>query len=261
MSAKTDERAERIMKLLLRNGSASIDELIASVGTSAPSIRRDLTKLEKRGLVRRTHGGATLVEPLLYEPFRYDTSFQSREQRYADQKRRIGLAAADLIRENESVGLAAGTTTTQIGRSIRHRSNIKVITNAINIGMELCNQPGIKTSLTGGVIPWAWSFSLSGQAAVNFLNDVYLDKVFLGVVGIDVERGATTLESEEALTFRAMIKQAKQVIVVADSSKIGQVSASLICPVSSIHILVTDTGVSDETVAEFTQRGVQVIRV
>lgn len=249
------------MKLLLRNGSASIDELIASVGTSAPSIRRDLTKLEKRGLVRRTHGGATLVEPLLYEPFRYDTSFQSREQRCAEQKRRIGLAAADLIHENETIGLAAGTTTTQIGRSIRHRSNIKVITNAINIGMELCNQPGIKTSLTGGVIPWAWSFSLSGQAAVNFLNDVYLDKVFLGVVGIDIERGATTLESEEALTFRAMIKQAKQVIVVADSSKIGQVSASLICPISNIHILVTDTGASDQTVAEFTQRGIQVIRV
>jgi DeoR family transcriptional regulator of aga operon len=127
--------------------------------------------------------------------------------------------------------------------------------------MELCNQPGIKTSLTGGVIPWAWSFSLSGQAAVNFLNDVYLDKVFLGVVGIDIERGATTLESEEALTFRAMIKQAKQVIVVADSSKIGQVSASLICPISNIHILVTDTGASDQTVAEFTQRGIQVIRV
>ncbi len=248
------------MKLLLRNGNASIDELIATVGTSAPSIRRDLTKLEKRGLVRRTHGGATLVEPLLYEPFRYDTSFQSREQRYADQKRRIGLAAADLIQENETIGLAAGTTTTQIGRSIRHRSNIKVITNAINIGMELCNQPGIKTSLTGGVIPWAWSFSLSGQGAINFLNDVYLDKVFLGVVGLDIERGATTLESEEALTFRTMIKQAKQVIVVADSSKIGQVSASLICPLSSIHVLVTDTEASDQTISEFTSRGIQVIR-
>jgi DeoR family transcriptional regulator of aga operon len=261
MSTKTEERSEKIMRLLLRDGSSTVEELIAATGTSAPSIRRDLAKLEKLGLARRTHGGATLFEPLLYEPFRYDTSFQRREQSYAEQKRRIGLAAADLIAENETVGLTAGTTTTQIGRSIRHRSNINVITNAVNIGMELCNHPGIKTSLTGGTVPWAWSFSLSGQAAINYLNDVYLDKVFLGVVGIDVERGVTTLESEEALTFRAMIRQSKQVIVVADSSKIGKISSALICPLSSVQILITDTGASDKDTEEFTQRGIQVIRV
>ena len=261
MSAKTDERAEKIMRLLLQNGSASVEELIGATGTSAPSIRRDLAKLEKLGLARRTHGGAALFEPLLYEPFRYDTSFQKREQSYAEQKRRIGLAAADLIAENETVGLTAGTTTTQVARSIRHRSNINVITNAVNIGMELCNHPGIRTSLTGGTVPWAWSFSLSGQAAINYLNDVYLDKVFLGVVGIDIERGVTTLESEEALTFRAMIKQAKQVIVVADSSKIGKTSSALICALNCVHILITDSGATDKDVQEFSQRGIKVIRV
>ena len=249
------------MKLLLRNGSSSVEELIQAVGTSAPSIRRDLTKLERRGLARRTHGGATLIEPLLYEPFRYDTSFQAREQSYAEEKRRIGLAAAELILENETIGLTAGTTTTQIGRSIRHRSNIKVITNAVNIGMELCNHPGIKTSLTGGTVPWAWSFSLSGQAAINFLNDVYLDKTFLGVVGIDIDRGVTTLELEEALTFRAMIRQAKQVIVVADSSKLGKVSAAPICSLSQVHVLITDTGASDAAISQYIQRGIHVFRV
>src|SRR5882757_7822479 len=104
MSTKTDLRIEKIMKLLLRDGSSTVEELITAIGTSAPSIRRDLTKLEKRGLARRTHGGATLIEPLLYEPFRYDTSFQAREQRAAEEKRRIALAAADLIRENETIG-------------------------------------------------------------------------------------------------------------------------------------------------------------
>ena len=132
------------MRLLLQKGSASIEDLLATAETSAPSIRRDLNRLERRGLVRRTHGGATLVEPLLYEPFRYDTSFQAREQRAAEEKRRIALAAADLINENETIGLTAGTTTTQIGRAIRHRTNIKVVTNAINIGMELCNHVGIR---------------------------------------------------------------------------------------------------------------------
>src|ERR1700720_4567903 len=138
-----NSRCEHITKFLLRMGSASIEEILAEVGSSAPSIRRALARLEARGLIRRTHGGATLVEPLLYEPFRYDSSFQAREQRAAEEKRRIALAAADLIKENETIGLTAGTTTTQIGRAIRHRTNIKVVTNAINIGMELCNHAGI----------------------------------------------------------------------------------------------------------------------
>ncbi len=158
MSKSIDQRSEQIIKFLLRSGTATVEELLAAVGSSAPSIRRDLARLEHRGLIRRTHGGATLVEPLLYEPFRYDSSFLAREQRYASEKRRIGLAAAELVQAGETVGLTAGTTTTHIGRSLRHRDRIQVITNAINIGMELCNQPGIRTYLTGGVVPWAWSF-------------------------------------------------------------------------------------------------------
>jgi DeoR family transcriptional regulator, aga operon transcriptional repressor len=259
MSNKIDIRADRIMKALLRVGDISVQELIEQVGTSAPSIRRDLARLERRGLVLRTHGGATLVEPLLYEPFRHDTSFQARQLRHADQKRRIGLAAAELIAENETIGLTAGTTTTQIGRSLRHRRGITVITNAMNIGMELCNQPAIKTRLTGGTIAWAWAFALAGQATLNFLNDVFLDKAFIGVTGLDIERGVTTLESEEATVSLAMIRQAKQVIVAADSSKIGQVSPALICPISSIHILVTDSGIPDDVQKGLIERGVRVI--
>src|SRR5580704_11784686 len=241
MSVKTDDREEKIMRLLLQRGSATIEELLATAETSAPSIRRDLNRLERSGLIRRTHGGATLVEPLLYEPFRHDTSFQARELRFADEKRRIGLAASELIVEQETICLSAGTTTTQIGRSLRHRRGISVITNALNIGMELCNQPAIKTTLTGGTLAWAWTFALAGQVTLNCLNDVYLDMVFVGVTGFDLERGATTLEVEEATVTRAMIRQARQVIVVADSTKVGTVSPALICPASSVQVLVTDT--------------------
>src|SRR5579859_8109318 len=224
MSDTLNGRCEQIIKFLLRVGTATIEEILTVAGSSAPSIRRDLARLENRGLIKRTHGGATLVEPLLYEPFRYDSSFLAPEQR------RIGLAAADLVQPGETVGLTAGTTTTGVGRGLRHRENIKVVTNAINIGMELCNQPGIRTFLTGGVVPWAWSFSLTGSAALNFLDDVYLDKVFLSVTGLDALRGASTLETEEALVFRKMLKQSKEVIVVADPSKLGQVSPAFICP-------------------------------
>lgn len=260
MADSLNRRSEQIIKLLLRVGTASVEEILAEVGSSAPSIRRDLARLENRGLIRRTHGGATLVEPLLYEPFRFDSSFLSREQRHATEKRRIGLAAAELVLANETVGLSAGTTTTHIGRSLRHRDKIQVITNAINIGMELCNQPGIRTYLTGGVVPWAWSFSLTGNAALSFLDDVYMDKVFLSVTGISSERGATTLETDEALVYRKMLKQAKQVIVVADSSKLEKVSPAFICPLGEIHILITDNNATDEQVEPFTKQGIRVIR-
>lgn len=261
MTESLNSRSEQIIKLLLRVGSATVEEILAVAGSSAPSIRRDLAKLEQRGLIRRTHGGATLVEPLLYEPFRYDSSFLAREQRFAEEKRRIGLAAAELVLGGETVGLTAGTTTTHIGRSLRHRDKIQVVTNAINIGMELCNQPGIRTYLTGGVVPWAWSFSLTGSAALTFLEDVYMDKVFLSVTGLDAEKGATTLEADEALIYRKMVKQAKQVIAVADSSKLGKVSPAFVCAAAGIAILITDTGAAPESVAAFEQQGTRVILV
>jgi DeoR family transcriptional regulator, aga operon transcriptional repressor len=260
MADSLNQRSEQIIKFLLRSGSATIEELLAVAGSSAPSIRRDLARLENRGLIRRTHGGATLVEPLLYEPFRFDSMFLAREQRFAEEKRRIGLAAAELIQPNETIGLTAGTTTTHIGRSLRHRDKIQVITNAINIGMELCNQPGIRTYLTGGVVPWAWSFSLTGNAALTFLDDVYMDKVFLSVTGLDAERGATTLEADEALVFRKMLKQSKQVILAADSSKLGKVSPAFICPANEIHVLITDTAATVEMLAPFERQGTRIIR-
>jgi DeoR family transcriptional regulator of aga operon len=199
------------------------------------------------------------VEPLLYEPFRHDTSFQARELKSADAKRRIGVAAAELIGEQETIGLTAGTTATQVGRSIRHRRGISVITNAINIGMELCNQPAIKTMLTGGTLAWAWTFALAGQPALNFLRDVYLDKAFISVTGFDLERGVTTLESEEAAVSLAMIRNAQKVIVVADSKKIGHVSPALICPVSAIHVLVTDSGIPADVYEALVARGIEVV--
>src|SRR6266481_4136079 len=260
MSVRQQHRDDRILKLLLHKGTVTVEELIAALGASAPSIRRDLTRLEGKGLIRRTHGGAALVQELLYEPFRYDTAFQTREHRFVKEKRHIGLAAAELIAENETISLTAGTTTTWVARSLRHRSNISVVTNAVNIGMELCNMPGLKVHLTGGYVHWPWSFSLIGPAATNFLGDLFMDKLFLSVSGIDAERGATINESDEALTFRAMVRQAKKVIVVADSSKLGIVTPSLICPIEDVHVIVTDTGASENDVARFKSRGIQVIR-
>jgi DeoR family transcriptional regulator, aga operon transcriptional repressor len=166
-----------------------------------------------------------------------------------------------LIQENETIGFTAGTTTTWVARNLRHRNHLTVITNAVNIGMELCNMPGLRLHMTGGYVHWPWSFSLIGPAAITSLNDMFIDKLFLSVSGIDASRGTTTNESDEALTFRAMVKQARQVIVVADSSKLGTVTPCLICPIEDVDVLVTDAGASDEMVAAFNQKEIKVIRV
>jgi DeoR family transcriptional regulator of aga operon len=259
MSKKIELRADQIMKILLRAGEVTVQDLADEVGTSAPSIRRDLTRLEKRGLILRMHGGAGLVAPLLYEAYRHDTSFQARELRAADAKRRIGLAAAELVGEKDIIGLTAGTTTTQVGRALRHRRGLTVITNALNIGMELCNLPEIKTMLTGGTLAWAWTFALAGKPAVDFLQDFYMDKAFIAATGFDLQRGITTLEPEEAAVSVAMLRNAKKAIVVADSSKIGHVSPAIMCPISEAHVLITDAGIPAAVHDELLSRGIEVI--
>ena len=108
---------------------------------------------------------------------------------------------------------------------------------------------------------WAGSFSLVGHAAITSLADVYMDRVFVSVCGIDVTRGITVIEPEEGLTFRTMIQQAKQTVVVADSSKIGIVTPALICPISGVHVLITDTRATDKAIAPFIERGIEVKRV
>src|SRR6201993_5579860 len=113
-------RADKILRELRQEGDLSLDVLIKRLGASAARVRRDLTKLEVKGLVRRTHGGVTLVEPLLYEPFRYDSLFQNREQHRPAEKRRIGVAGAEMVLENETIGFTAGTTTTHVARSLRN---------------------------------------------------------------------------------------------------------------------------------------------
>jgi DeoR family transcriptional regulator, aga operon transcriptional repressor len=258
---KSEDRREQVLVELRKKGSVSLEELMKRLGASAASIRRDLSKLQQQGLIRRTHGGATLVEPLLYEPFRYDSLFQKRAQHRPAEKRRIGAAGAELIHEHETIGFTAGTTTTYVARNIRNRRNIRVITNAINIAMELCNCEGLQTFVTGGVVQWAGSFSLVGQGAVNFLNEIYMDKVFISACGIDVNRGLTVIEPEESVTFRAMLHQGKVRIVVADSSKIGAVTPAFVCPVSDIHVLITDSRASDKSIAPFLDRGIEVKRV
>jgi len=262
VSSKIDKRAKEILRLLLHHGKTSVDELTVLLEMSPASVRRDLVRLEERGLVHRTHGGAMLASgKAIYEPFRFDAAFRIREERFTKEKQRIAQAAADLVQENETIGITAGTTTTQVAQLLRHRKNLHIITNAVNIAMELSSSEGLDTTLTGGRMRWQGAFSLIGPAAIEALNVVMMDRVFVGVCGVDPERGATTIEADEAAVFRAMTRQTKQVVVVADSSKVGMISPVIICPTIAISLLITDDGIPDDVVASFEKAGVKVLSV
>src|SRR5690348_5030121 len=126
----------RIMRELRQAGSVSVEQLCAMLTVSVATVRRDLEELEDKGLLRRTHGGAVTIEPLFYEPFRHASSFQEQIEKNAEEKRRIALAAADMVQDGETIALTAGTTTTEVVRSIRNRRGVTVGPSTINVAME-----------------------------------------------------------------------------------------------------------------------------
>ncbi len=260
MAQKTEKRAKEILYLLLHQGKTSVEQLAEHFQTSSTSVRRDLARLERQSLVHRTRGGAMLAGQT-YEPFRFDATFTEREKRFQREKHLIGTKAATLVGDSETIGLTAGTTTTQVARALRGRKGLRVLTNAVNIGLELSASEGPQTTLTGGCMIWPGAFSLTGPTALEAIEGFVLDRVLLGVTGIDVEHGATMIEVEEAAVSRVMVRRAREVIVVADSSKVGMTSRAVICGIQKIHMLITDSGISLDTKAEFERHGVRILTV
>lgn len=251
--------SEDILQKLLQSGEIFVDELAKEMSVSPSTIRRSLTALENQGLLRRSHGGAVLVEQSLYEPFRNVSSFQEQEQQRSSEKRLIGLAAAELINDGDVIAIGAGTTTTQVARSIRHRKGITVVTNAVNIAMELSHREDLTVRLTGGQLSGAW-FALVGTRAIAGMHEFFVDKCFIGVDGVDLENGLTTNYPDQAAIHRQMLKQACQKIVVADHQKIGKTGKALICPLSEIEILITDSKTPKNIVNQFLKKGLKVIK-
>jgi len=249
-------RQEQILRQLRRDGKVMVDELAERLTVSASTIRRDLAELEKDGLLRRTHGGAVPIEQFLYEPFRHLSSFQEQEQQRALEKRLIGLAAAELVSDGETIAIGAGTTTTQVARNLRRRKGLMVLTNAVNIAMELSHSKDVRVCLTGGFLSGDW-FALIGPAAIANVGDIFVDKAFIGVDGAHPVHGMTTNYPDQAAIHQAMLKQARQKIAVADHSKIGVIGTALICPPTGIDLLITDRKATDGKLAPFIKRGIR----
>jgi DeoR family transcriptional regulator of aga operon len=248
-----DERRGQILDLVRRQRRATVAELAERFKTSLVTIRGDLAALAAEGGLVRTRGGALPVRD------EEEVSIDVKETLHPEQKQRIAAAAARMIRDGETILLDSGTTTFAIARQIRDLplSGINVITNALNIATALASVRHVNLIMPGGQLR-EQSFSLSGPIAVNSLNGLHADRLFLGVDSLDPEIGLMTPYLQEAQFNAQMIRIARQVVAVADSSKLMRRNLSVIASVDQIDMLITDSAANPETVEELRRRGVEV---
>lgn len=250
----TVDRREQILKLITEKGKVYVHELSALFAVSEVTIRNDLDQLEKKNHLIRARGGAMKIEGQVSLDFK----LSEKHKLNFSEKSGIGKKAASLINESETIILDSGTTTAEIAKNLSNFKNLTVVTNAINIVNALTQYSDISVIIPGGYLRKN-SLSLVGPLAENNFRQLYVDKAFIGVDGFDVTIGAFTPNIEEASLNKIMIEVAKEIILVADSSKLNRKSLSLICPVSNIHTLVTDAGISEIDQKKLRDRGINVI--
>jgi DeoR family transcriptional regulator of aga operon len=257
---KQQVRYSTILTALQQSGRVLVDVLSEQLDVSVVTIRRDLDALEQKGLLRRTHGGAVSIEPLFYEPFRRDQSFLAQVERAADEKRRIGRAAAALITPGETIALTPGTTTTEVVRGLPMNHNITVVTNTVNVAMELSKRKDVYVFVTGGRLHGEW-FSLVGSAALKALENMLINTMFIGADGMDATWGASCFNADEAELNSTMMKLARRRVGVVDSEKLGKVANWRICYANELNVLITDTNATDTAIEPFQKLGIEVMRV
>lgn len=246
-----EERKQQILTALHRKPAVRVAELSRALRVSTASIRRDLSELERAGLLKRTHGGAVTPRLATLEP-----SLAEKEDRYQTEKVAIGVLSAGFIEEGDTIFLDAGSTTRQIARELGHRRGLTVVTNALNIAWDLASSE-LEVVLIGGQIRRG-ILSMVGPLAEQAIASLHVDKLFLAANGIHLEKGVTTPNVNEAQTKRAMLARAGHVILVADHTKFGRVTFSRICGLEQVHEVVSDDGLSASTASAIQDLGPKV---
>jgi DeoR family transcriptional regulator of aga operon len=251
-----EERRRRILELLDKQERATVEELVERFDVSAVTIRGDLDVLADAGALVRSHGGA------LKRRDDQDAPIAVKETLHHGEKVRIGHAAARLIREDETIILDSGTTTAEIARQLKFLKlkSITVITNALNIAIELANLPHIRVIMIGGILRHT-SYSTVGPPAEQTLRALNADRLFLGVDGLDPEIGLTTPDVLEAQLNALMIRVSREVTAVADSSKFHRRSLSRIADLSAVHRIITDGSADPQVVSGLRARNIEVMVV
>ena len=230
-----EERQVFILGLAKREGRVDAGALAEQLKVSAETIRRDLTVLERQGLLRRTHGGAIPLQRLGFDPV-----LVTRASTMVEEKARIGKAAVSYLPAEGSILIDAGTTTAALAESIPADRPLTVLTGALPTALSLAGQDNLTVLMPGGAIR-ARSLCAVGPWAVRDLSEVCVDTAFMGTNGLSIERGLTTSDQSEAVTKRAMISAARRVVVLCDHSKIGADDFFRFADLSDVDVLITDT--------------------
>ena len=250
-----EERQQAIADLLAQRGRLSVTELADEFAVTTETVRRDLSVLERGGVVRRVHGGAVPAEALTV----LEARLAERDVAHAEEKDRIARAALDLLpRSGGSVLLDAGTTTARLAAGIPRELRLAVVTNSVPVAARLADRPHVDLHLLPGRVRFTTQAAV-GEDTVEALRRLRTDVVFLGSNGFSPDHGFSTPDPSEAAAKRAMTRAGQKVVVLADSSKLGRESVVSFAGMDDVDVLVTDEGISDRDRKTLADHDVEVV--
>jgi DeoR/GlpR family transcriptional regulator of sugar metabolism len=251
------ERQNKIVELVLENGTIDIPEICELFDVSEMTARRDLNELDRQGLLRRVHGGATANLGRSYEP-----SFNTRSVKNQSAKTAIGLKAAELIYDGDSIALDVGTTTLEIVHGLRGKRNLTIVTSCLQIATKVVDQISLEIDarlvLTGGIVR-PRELSMIGPIPEQVYQELHVDKAFIGIGGVSLEDGLTEYNIEDTQIKRMLIRSAREKIVVADGAKFGVTTFASVGPLNAIDKIVTDKSAPMHLIENIRRQGVEVI--
>ncbi|MBI5161255.1 MAG: DeoR/GlpR transcriptional regulator [Micrococcales bacterium] len=234
------ERHQQILDTARARGRVDVSGLARELSVTPETVRRDLTSLERRGVLRRVHGGAIPVERLSIEPVVAD-----REIRAAREKERIARAALAELPDGGSLLLDAGTTTIRLAEMLPVDRELLVVTHSIPVASILISRPNITLHLLGGIVR-SRTLAAVGEWTRAQIGEVYADVAFMGTNGVSVERGLTTPDMAEASVKRELIRAARRTVLLADHSKFGHDDFARVVPLSAVDTIISDVGLDTE---------------
>lgn len=247
-----EERKQMIVELVNTNVKTTVAELCKKFSVSPATIRNDLRELEEGGLLRRTHGGAISNRRANFEPNAYQ-----KEVERIHQKQAIAQIATAYVNEGDTIAIDTGTTTFELAKQLTDYRNITVVTNDLQIAAYLERNSNAGIIMAGGAVRRNFHCT-AGRKAIETIADLNVDRAFIGANGLSVKRGVTTPNIETAQVKEKLIEQSEEVVVLADSSKIGKVSFARYADIKDVDVLVTDDEVDIEQLELIKSKGVIV---
>jgi DeoR family fructose operon transcriptional repressor len=246
-------RLDNLRELIRGSGVIRVEEICRRLGISPATARRDLDQLEKIGIIRRVHGGAVSVESRLEEPL-----FDDKTSIAAQEKHHIAEAALQFVEPGDTIYLDGGSTVLEFARLLHDRTNLTIVTNSLRAALELAGR-GPRLILIGGELR-RLSQTMVGPLTRYVLQELHVDKAFMGTIGLALTVGLTTTDPAEAYTKELVVSRARRVILLADSGKAGKVAFARAGGLEQIHVVVTDKALDKTFEKELTKKGIKVVR-